>query len=287
MKTCPKLDEPATLVAYRAAVPDSTWDQMKDDPFHSGMAAYRDTKTTLVRGQRCLCGFCEQRIADGTTDDEIAARRSEQRVEHFHPKADRQRPPNWALHWPNLWAVCTGGDDWPPAGEPLDPDRHIHPLIENLSCDAYKGRQIEKNLLPNPPEGWILAPDQVPPFPLIFEFASDGTPLPHATNCQNVNIPGNQYADTATLVAETIKHLNLGCTRLKRMRSIVRAQLEKQIEMQRKMNPGRSANEVMLDLARRLFSQSPNSPWPAFFTLIRWRLRHSAEIRLQDMGYTG
>jgi uncharacterized protein (TIGR02646 family) len=64
---------------------------------------------TLVIGQRCLCTYCEIKIADGTSDAEIGAKTHEQRVEHFHPKDDVNLPPNWALHWPNLWAVCQGG----------------------------------------------------------------------------------------------------------------------------------------------------------------------------------
>lgn len=287
MKTGRKMEEPSTLTAYRAACPESTWNEMRDNPFHGGQSAYRDIKTTLVRGQRCLCAYCETRIADGTTDHEINARKTEQRVEHFHPKEDVDRPPNWALHWPNLWAVCHGGSDWPPEGEPLNPARHEQPLGENLSCDAFKARQIESGQLNNSPEGWVLAPHEIPPFPLLFQFAPDGTPEPHVANCQNVLIPGNNHSDTETIVAQTITHLNLGCSRLNRVRRIARAQLEKRIETDRRANPGRPADDIMLRLVRRLFSETPESPWPEFFTLIRWRLRETAERRLQEMRYSG
>jgi uncharacterized protein (TIGR02646 family) len=241
----------------------------------------------LIRGQRCLCAYCETRIAEGISDAEIEARKAEQRVEHFHPKEDVQRPPNWALHWPNLWAVCHGGSDWPPEGEPLNPDKHVEPLRENLSCDAFKNQQIESGKLHDLPDGWILSPAEIPAFPLLFEFSPDGAPEPHKTNCQTVTIPANQHPDTKTIVAETIRHLNLGCPRLNRMRSIARAQLEKRIEQARKANPGKPHHDVLLQLARRVFPTDVNSPWPQFFTLLRWRLRDIAEQRLNEMGYTG
>jgi hypothetical protein len=88
MKLCRKLPEPASLANYRHAQPEGTWDNMRDDPHDGGQQAYRDIKRTVVRGQRCLCAFCETRIADGTHDDEIDRKRDTQRVEHFHPKDD-------------------------------------------------------------------------------------------------------------------------------------------------------------------------------------------------------
>jgi|GEM_PF-99647 len=287
VKTCVKLDEPQTLVDYRAACPDSTWKQMYVDPHNGGMAAYRDIKRQLVKGQRCLCAFCEINIADGTSEEHLDARKREQRVEHFHPKEDVTRPPNWALHWPNLWAVCHGGSSWPPDGEALDPKTQLPPLKENLSCDAFKGQQIESGALNNPPEGWILSPDQVPPFPRLVAFESDGTPIPDAANCEATVIGGNNHADTTSLVAATIYHLNLGCTRLKRNRSIVRAQLEKRIASLRRQNPGLPAAELLLQLARKLFIADSSTPWLEYFTFVRWRLDAAAEQRLNEIGYTG
>lgn len=287
MKTGLRPAEPASLIAYKQAQPNSSWDEMKEDPHHGGQTAYRDIKVTLVRGHRCLCVYCETRIANGTSDEEILASRRDQRVEHFHPKSDMNHPPNWALHWPNMWAVCHGGSDWPPEGEPLDPAKQLLPLEENLTCDAFKDQQISKGLLHNPPEGWLLAPDQIPPFPNLFQFAPDGTPEPHTENCVAVAIPGNNHADTQSIVAETIRQLNLGCTRLNRNRNIVRAQLEKRIGEQRLGKPGQPAADVMLQLARRLFPTDLASPWPEYFTLLRWRIGQPAETRLQELGYQG
>jgi uncharacterized protein (TIGR02646 family) len=260
---------------------------MRDDPHHGGQQAYRDTKHILVAGQRGLCAYCEIRIADGMTDADMAGKGREQRVEHFHPKDDMSRPPNWALHWSNLWAVCPGGSQAPPSGEPIDPHRYLPPLPANLSCDAFKDHQIKGGRLASDPEGWILAPADVPAFPLLFQFAPDGRPEPHAKNCAGQVLPNNRYADSITLVARTIEHLNLGCARLNRSRCIARAQLEKRIERARQQSQGASSSEVLLHLARRMFSTDISSPWPEFFTLIRWRLGEHAETHLRSISFTG
>jgi len=283
VKHCAKLIEPPSLTAYRTAKPEASWDEMRNDPFDGGQQAARDTKTTLVRGQRCLCAFCEMQIADDCSDAAITERKTEQRVEHFHPKSDTTRPPNWNLHWPNLWAVCLGGS----RQDEADQEDVRYPLPANLSCDAFKDHQIETGALDSSPEGWVLAPDEVPAFPLLFQYAPDGAPEPHPENCPITVIPNHHYADTTEFVAKTIEHLNLGCFRLNEMRRIVRAQLDKRIETARKASPGRAPDEVLLDLARRLFSAKLASPWPQFFSLIRWKLGSAAEKHLQNIQFNG
>lgn len=287
MKTCRKPPEPPSLASYRAARPSSTWDDTRSDPFHGGQQSYQDVKRALIRSQRCLCAYCEIRIADGTDDAALDARKHEQRVEHFHPKGDQSGSVNWALHWPNLWAVCHGGSSWPGVGVPLDPKRYLPPLPANLSCDAFKDRQIAEGKLPQDLEGWILAPDEVPAFPLLFQFAPNGTPEAHPGNCAAFSVPNNHHSDTATLVAKTIEHLNLGCPRLNRNHCIAKAQLEKLIAGARKGARGASSQDVMLDVARRLFSRNIDTPWPEFFTLVRWRLGEPAENHLRSIQYTG
>jgi uncharacterized protein (TIGR02646 family) len=260
---------------------------MRDDAVYGGQQAYRDMKRILTRGQRCLCAYCERRIAEGTTDAELDARRDQQCVEHFHPKEDKNHPPNWALHWPNLWAVCDGGAKRPPAGEAIDATRYLPPLPENLSCDAFKGHQIRTGKLDMNPDGWILRPDEIPAFPPLFQFDPYGRPEAHLLNCAALTQPKSRHPNTATLVSETIRHLNLGCPRLNRNRFIAKKQLEKQIEQVRKRARGMRPRDAELLLARRLFSQSAESPWPEYFTLIRWRLREAAEEHLRAIQFDG
>jgi uncharacterized protein (TIGR02646 family) len=271
------------LTVYRGEKPDATWEEMRDDPFHSGQQAARETKTTLVCGQRCLCAFCEVQIAADCSDAAILERKAEQRVEHFHPKADTARPPNWNLHWPNLWAVCLGGSKQDDEAQ----ENVRYPLPENLSCDAFKDHQIATGALAKSPEGWVLAPDELPAFPLLFQYSPEGAPEPHSANCAITVIPNHHYADTSQFVAKTIEHLNLGCFRLNEARRIVRAQLDKQIESVRKAAPGEPPGDVLLRLARRLFSANPDTPWPQFFSLVRWKLGPVAEQRLQEIQFTG
>ncbi len=287
MKPCRKLREPDSLANYRQAQPEATWDNMRDDPYYGGQQAYRDIKRTVVRGQRCLCAFCETRIAEGTSDDEIDRTRDAQRVEHFHPKDDTARPPNWALHWPNLWAVCLGGSRRPPAGEPINPNDFMRPLPDNLSCDAFKDHQIREGELPEHPEGWVLAPNEIPAFPILFKYSPECAPEPHPENCAAITLPHNNYADTLTMVASTIRHLNLGCTRLNRNRRIALSRLEKEIEKVRLQSRGAKSADVLLHFARRKLSQNPVHPWAEYFTLIRWRLATSAEQHLQEIQFAG
>lgn len=285
MKWVQKLAEPTTLATYRQAQPEGSWDEMRNDPFHEGQQAYLDIKHTLVRGQRGICAYCEIKLADNLEPETIYRKRHEQRIEHFHPKDDHSGDMNWALHWPNLWAVCLGGSQPPPEGFPVDPNRYLPPLPENLSCDAFKDHQIKTGKLPANPEGWVLAPNEVPAFPLLFQYAPNGTPEPHLTNCASITLPNNCYPDTATLVAKTIEHFNLGCTRLNRNRSIAKAQLEKLIQKARERAPGAEPQVVLLGLARRLFSIDADSSWPEFFSLIRGRLGIPAEDHLKAIHY--
>lgn len=287
MKAIAKGVEPTSLTNYRAACPDSTWEEMKNDPQHGGQSAYREIKRRLVRNQRCLCVFCEQSIATGMSDAEIDLARQDQAVEHFHPKSDSSRPPNWALCWETMWAVCLGGSVKPRDGDPHDPDRYMPPLPENLSCDKFKDHQIDAGKLPLSPEGWIACPEEIPASPILFQFASDASIEPHPVNAESFVFATNHRAGTNELLSETIQHLNLNCNRLRRRRIIVKNVLEKRIRQTRQQHPGASPRDVLLLLARRLFTNKPNLPWPEFFTLLRWRLDEAAETRLSELDYQG
>ncbi|WP_143393650.1 retron system putative HNH endonuclease [Fimbriiglobus ruber] len=279
--------EPESLSAYRTARPNGTWEQMRNDPHDGGQQAYLDVKESLVKGQRCLCAYCEMRVEAGTGAAEIRAAKNLQRVEHFHPKSDTIGATNWALHWPNLWAVCLGGSQKPADGIPHDSRNYLPPLPENLRCDSHKDYQIQNGRLDINPEGWILAPDQVPAFPRLFQYAPDGAPEPDRNACSGHPVPGNRHPDTVTLVDKTIEHLNLGCERLKRNRRVAKAQLEKEIANLRQKHVGADPRALLLDRARKWFPSDQAVPWSEFFTLVRWRLGEPAEERLREMGFTG
>lgn len=287
MKRCQKLPEPTSLTTYRNAHPDSTWDEMREDAFDNGQQAYIDIKRTLVKGQRCLCAFCEIHIADGTDDESLHQKNHLQRVEHLHSKRDSDDTTNWTLKWANVWAVCLGGSQPPPDGKEHNATRYLPPLPQNLSCDTSKEYHIKKGKLPVNLEGYILAPDEIPAFPPLFKFGSDGMLKPHLENCASVTIPNNQYECTAELVSKTIEYLNLNCPRLTRSRKIYKSRLEKRIRKARQLSPGIDPQIVLLNLARRLFSQHSADPWPEFFSLIRDRLSEAAEERLREIGYDG
>ena len=286
MKRCVKASEPTALAAFREVRPASTWEDMRNDALHGGKKAYVEIKRSLVRSQRARCAYCEIEISSGVEDAAVDAAREKQRVEHFHPKRDFAGSVNWALHWPNLWAVCKGGSNKPIDNEIQDGRHYLPPLPDNLSCDAYKELQRINGKLPDDPKGWILAPNEVPAFPLLFHFAPDGRPEPHPENCAGFVAVENKYSNTAILVSKTIEHLNLGCNRLNRLRRIARAQLEKNIERARKANPSEAPQAILQRLARRIFEDGQTT-WPEFFTLVRWRLGAAAEDRLQSIDFQG
>lgn len=282
VKYCKKLPEPASLAGYRAENPDAKWDEMRNDHLHDGIRAAQEIKVTLIKGQRCLCAYCECQLAADNSDASIQEHKASQRVEHFHPKS-LKRPPNWDLLWTNLWAVCMGGSTQTEEVRSTG----LHPLPDNLSCDSFKDHQQQRGRLPDNPAGFILAPDEVPAFPRLFSFSPDGVPEPDIKNCATITITSNRYQTTHELVSKTIEHFNLGCFRLAERRRIARAQLEKRIEQTRKQNPGKTPREVMDTFARSMFSRNCDRAWPEFFTLIRWRLGDVAEQQLVDIGFDG
>ncbi len=286
MKICRKEPEPSSLTSFRAAVPTATWDQMKNDPFNGGQAAYADIKKSLVRSHRGLCAYCERQIATAIDDASIASKAQDQRVEHYHSKSDSTPTKNWALDWNNLWAVCTGGNNRPAGGATADPAEYLEPVAENLSCDAAKERQITTNQLDVDHEGKLLSPAEIPAFPPLFEYSSEGVISPSA-NCPQVTIEDNALPSTAALVADTITHFNLNCGRLTERRRIVRSQLEKDIAKMRSASPGVPPSDLLTRLARRFLSASGNSCWPEFFTMIRVRLGEPAEAHLRANNYAG
>ncbi|MBK6740015.1 MAG: hypothetical protein IPG64_20285 [Haliea sp.] len=203
MKRVLKQLEPIELTRFRNAVPQGTWQQMRDDANFGGPAASNACRAHLLADQGGICGFCEIAIHD---NDPLKCR-----VEHFHPKSDISLAHNWALDWNNQLGVCAGGSH-KSSSVPYTQE----PLAQNLSCDAYKDRMIQSGRLPAQCEGWILNPIELIATPCLFQVEkSTGKLLPDPANCAvSPPWPGNQHVDVCTLAQYTIDMLNLNCDRL-------------------------------------------------------------------------
>jgi len=271
MKTVLKGAEPATLTAYRIAVPNGGWEEMKNNPDYDGQATYHNCRSELLDQQGGLCAYCEIDIRDNNP--------LKCRVEHFHPKSDVTHIHNWALDWQNMLAVCNGGSYEHIATGGF----YLEPLNQNLSCDAHKDKMIQSDKLPAQCEGWILNPIQIVALSNLFILdKSSGKLLPDADSCAtHLAIPNNQLVSVEALVQNTIDMLNLNCERLSKSRLIVIRDIEKNKKKQRQT--GVNAAQGMENLARRYFQ----ARWQAFFTTIRLCLGQAAETRLQSINYQG
>lgn len=285
MKRIAQRPEPQSLNDFRENRPQSSWEELRNDAEVGGMAAHRAIKRTSLAQQRCLCAFCEQRIHEQVPDLFFDENIPNIRIEHFHPKSDQTTETNWNLVWGNLWAVCHGGDSWPPMAIP-NPKQRVEPKSENLSCDAFKNKQIEIGKLPLQPEGWMLSPDLIPAFPTLFRYSTEGEILADETACAGFAINGNQFATTNALVNATIARLNLNCPRLSRLRESVIYELEDMFLDLSEGEPDRGA-ELFAKYAENTFKDDPQQPWPEYFSLYRWYLGVAAETRLQQIGYAG
>lgn len=271
MKRVLKGNEPTSLTNYRKTEPQSSWQQMKDDPFSGGKKAYLDCRENLIDGQGGLCAYCEIDIRDNNP--------LKCRVEHFHPKSDITPGHNWALDWVNLLGVCAGGS----YAYNSEPGHHLEPTDENLSCDAHKDRMIQSGKLLDKCEGWILNPVQLVAFPSLFRLEiSSGKLTADPTTCAaSAPLPGNEHATVEALVEHTIAMLNLNCDRLNQARKIILWDIERNIKKQR--DAGLSPQHGMMNLAQRYFRLQ----WQGFFTTIRFRLGDAAESRLAEIHFQG
>lgn len=270
MKRVVRSSEPPALATYRNAVPNSTWDQMKDDAHNGGPTAYKDCRTRLIGGQGGLCAYCEIDIRDNNP--------LRCRVEHFHPKSDTSGSNNWALDWDNMLGVCSGGS----CSYALSPHA-LEPIADNLSCDAYKDKMINTGKLQEDCEGWILNPTQLVASPSLFLLEkSTGRLCPDEFACSQVlEFPNNKHQDIVMLVQHTIDMLNLNCDRLCQARLVVIRDIER--NKKRERDARFSAPQGLANLASRYFRQR----WPGFFTTIRLCLGSATETYLQSIQFQG
>ena len=270
MKRVRKSDEPPHLTGFRRSRPDATWAELRNDAHFGGMQAYDDVRDTTALDQGRICAYCEIEV------DPANALRI--RVEHFHSKSDVQaNAVNWALHWPNMLAVCLGGGN-PAMPAPFFAD----PLPANLSCDSHKAHFEQIGRLAIPCDGDVLNPLLTPAYPSLFKYLhSVGELEPDPVACNATVIAGNRHASTEALVARTIEVFNLNCIRLCDARLIISRSIERDKKAARQ--EGLSPDAGLARIASRKFVQS----FPQFFTTVRACLGQAAETYLQGIQYNG
>lgn len=270
MKRVLKHSEPASLQAYRQKQPAASWDDLKNDALCGGKQAYNDIRVQTHHDQRGLCAYCEIDIRDNNSLKSL--------IEHFHPKSDKTMPPNWALAWDNMLAVCKGG-----TYEHNAAPHYMEPLKENLSCDAHKDRLIQQAQLGKACEGWLLNPLLLPIRPSLFVINKFNGELGACeAQCKKADPwPQNQYADIKTLVEKTIAVLNLNCPRLCAARRSVIHDIERNKKKERLA--GRTPEQGLTALTQRYL----RTPWPRFFTTICLCLGSAADDYLQKSAYQG
>jgi len=256
VKRCAKAANPPPCFSdYQIENPDASWDQFRS----TVDSCYHVLRAQLLADQGGLCAYCER--APIVLDQQVA---------HFHPKSDRSSARNWALHWPNLWLACLGGDQRKLAG---DPEAFTAPPGENLSCDTATGDQVLDEI--------ILAPDQIPAFPRIFRFEQHPDAIlivPDEPNCTRAGIDPHK-------VWATIRHLNLNCRRLTSARLTVHRVLQQEISKARR--EGCDVRMAYARLVTKHLAHSTGRQWRPFFTLRRWALRAPAEDYLNEVGFNG
>jgi uncharacterized protein (TIGR02646 family) len=248
---------PAQLAAFQKADPASTWERLRAE----GRTVYTQLCTTLQTDQGGLCAYCE-----------LAATKEANslQVEHVVAKSYRDPVCNWALHWPNMLAVCTGGSR--PAEEQ---DRYLVPLPDNLSCDQYKNHLVNTHSLREDSRGIVVNPLDLPAFPPLVAVLHDGRLIPHPDACAKVVISPNAYSTTQELIARSIEHLNLNCVRL----CLARVAAARTVAGDLRRSKADALCPKYLSLRHGL--RRP------FFTVFRCRLGKAAEAYLAASGFQG
>jgi len=255
MKTILKGAEPEKLASYRHDNPQGSWANCKKNK-----KRHVEIRHRLLADQGGLCAYCEIDLLAKTELEE-----ADFRVEHFHPKSDKNTGKNWGLDWGNLLACCHGGSQ----RNVVDAENRFS--SPDNSCDVPKR---DKGLT-----GLILNPLQLPAFPNIFQYSrSTGKMTPHSVHCQAENI-------NFTLAQKTIDKLRLNANRLNRLRKPV---LDKQNDELRKMiAQGDSIESARERLAKAYLVKNSDDNWPKFFSALRSYLGTAAENQLEAVAYKG
>ncbi|WKZ93894.1 TIGR02646 family protein [Chimaeribacter arupi] len=257
MKKIIKHPGPNPLTTFAQAQPTANWKHFSD---HNASQSYQQVKALIFGSQHQLCAYCETHVS----------LKDHQRIEHFHSKSDLTDPTiNWALDWNNVFGVCMGGSK-----------QNSHPLPTNLSCDAFKDRQISLGKLPIACEAEIINPLFLPAFPLLLRFnRGNGHLEPDTEQCAATHIPYPISGTTEEFVARSIAHYNLNCPRL------VENRLQVLYAYNRAIEKAKSVNDRQI--FGRLCRQRLNAPWQPYFSTWRSLLGRHAERYLRAQGFNG
>ncbi|HMV66663.1 MAG TPA: hypothetical protein PKA64_07420 [Myxococcota bacterium] len=121
MKTIQRPPEPPTLLAFRSATPDASWNDAR------AARISEDVFLALARAQGYLCAYCEIDIEPGPFGQ----------VDHFVPKSLANADQRLHLDFQNMLAVCEGGAR--PDLEGLKPGRSLPPVRATSHCGQRKG----------------------------------------------------------------------------------------------------------------------------------------------------
>ncbi|MEQ3640043.1 MAG: retron system putative HNH endonuclease [Alteromonas sp.] len=185
------------LSNYCLKNPVSNWNEFRN--FDLGVE-YKKLKETLYRDQSGLCAYCEAKIPE----DEPNL----QRVEHFNSKHAHTPANNYCFDWQNILLVCLGGEDFE--------EQKKYPLPSYLSCDAHKAYLEGKHArYTGDWNGLIYSPLALSQHCELISFCkASGKLIPDQNACSAVSLSPNSYGSTLELVDETLRILNLNCSRL-------------------------------------------------------------------------
>ena len=250
-------DTPKLLEEYQNKYPDASWGQLKNE----ARAVYDKLCVDLEADQCGLCAYCELKAFK----PEFSLQ-----VEHIVAKSYQDSACKWALHWPNMLAVCQGGSQLT-----KDKDRYLEPLRVNLSCDQHKNHLVISGSLSEDSRGFIVNPLDLPALPPLVAVLHDGSLIPHTDSCSQVEITPNAYSTTKELIDKSIEYLNLNCPRL----CLARREASKNVNNElKKSRP---------DSRCRKFLALNNERRRQFFTVYRCRLGKAAETYLAESGFQG
>ncbi|ADU67371.1 retron Ec78 anti-phage system effector HNH endonuclease PtuB [Pantoea sp. At-9b] len=258
MKKIKKGSEPRLLSEYKLANPTSSWKTGFRQ--NAGPEAIKSVTDNLKNQQFGLCLYCEIDLkdAEGIGFDDF-------RVEHFFPENPKKNESrndgiNYALHWPNLFGCCTGGNT------PYVVDKEERYSNPETHCDVPKSNNDWTAIILDPTV-------DIPAFPSLFQYTEGGTILV-SSQCPVEKI------DRAN---NTIEHLNLNSNKIKRFRSAIISKIRDELLLFTDNN----LQDGLKELSNVYLLPDNEHRLSPFFSAIRWYLGPAAEGVLQETEYDG